>query len=138
LPSAEKRRAVNRSDWVADASAILASLKNEPITTIDPQFLVGALISSVNFSEVAQKLYADGLGDDHIEAALVSMNLRVIPFDDRYALAAARLWMQTRNAGLSLADRACLALGASMGLPVVTADRVWATLDVGPEVILIR
>jgi PIN domain nuclease of toxin-antitoxin system len=129
---------VNRSDWVADASAILASLKNEAITTIDPQFLVGAVISSVNLSEVVQKLYADGLGDDHVEEAIASMDLRVVPFDQRQAVAAARLWMQTRGAGLSLADRACLGLGAGMSLPVVTADRAWATLDLGVEVILIR
>ncbi|HEY1795398.1 MAG TPA: type II toxin-antitoxin system VapC family toxin [Stellaceae bacterium] len=129
---------MNRSDWVADASAILALLKNEAITTIDPQFLVGAVISSVNLSEVVQKLYADGLGDDHVEEAIASMDLRVVPFDQRQAVAAARLWMQTRGAGLSLADRACLGLGAGMSLPVVTADRAWATLDLGVEVILIR
>lgn len=129
---------MNLSDWVADASAILASLKSEPITRINPEFLVGAWISSVNFSEVVQKLIADGLGEDHADDAVASMNLRVVPFDHRQAVAAARLWTQTRSAGLSLADRACLGLAADMALPAVTADRAWTSLDVGVEIVLIR
>ncbi|HEX3884191.1 MAG TPA: type II toxin-antitoxin system VapC family toxin [Stellaceae bacterium] len=129
---------MNRSDWVADASAILASLKSEPITNIDPDLLVGALISSVNLSEVVQKLIADGIGENHVEEAVSSLDLRVIPFDHRQAVAAARLWAHTRTAGLSLADRACIGLGIGTGLPVVTADRVWASLDLGVDVILIR
>ena len=44
----------------------------------------------------------------------------------------------TRAAGLSLGDRACLALAKSQGGLVLTADRVWATLDIGVEIELIR
>jgi PIN domain nuclease of toxin-antitoxin system len=40
--------------------------------------------------------------------------------------------------GLSLADRACLALAKQRGLPVLTADRIWQTLDLGVAVVLIR
>jgi ribonuclease VapC len=52
---------------------------------------------------------------------------------------AAYLRPLTRTAGLSVGDRACLlALGLQLGRPVVIADRVWASLDVGVEVVLIR
>ena len=50
----------------------------------------------------------------------------------------ARLRSVTRGAGLSLGDRACLALGDRLGCPVITADRAWASLDIGIEIVLIR
>ena len=61
-----------------------------------------------------------------------------MPFDEAQARAAARLWSPTRRPGLSFADRACLALGLRLGRPVATADPIWATLDVGAEIVLIR
>ncbi len=54
------------------------------------------------------------------------------------AVAAAELRIPTMAAGLSLGDRACLALGQRMGLPVLTTDRVWQSLDVGVEIRVIR
>ncbi len=50
----------------------------------------------------------------------------------------AKLYPQTRNRGLSLADRACLALALDKGWPVMTADRAWAGLDIDVEVEMIR
>lgn len=40
--------------------------------------------------------------------------------------------------GLSLGDRACLALAAELGIPALTADQTWAGLDIGVKVELIR
>jgi len=62
----------------------------------------------------------------------------VVTFDAESAYAAAMLRDRTRQFGLSLGDRACLALGAARGLPVLTADRSWAELSIGVEVRLIR
>src|SRR5207244_5309656 len=132
-----KRRRVNEGDIVADASAILAALKNEPFSNIDPRRLVGVTISAVNLCEVLSKLHDDGLSDAQADAAVSAMDLGVVPFDGPQARTAARLRSLTRHAGLSLADRACLALGDRLGCPVVTADRVWASLDLGLEIVLI-
>jgi ribonuclease VapC len=129
---------VNEGEIVADASAILAALKNEPFSNLDPQRLVGATVSAVNFCEVLSKLHDDGLDDTQAHAAVSTMDLRVIPFDGPQARAAARLRSLTRHAGLSFGDRACLALGDKLGCSVVTADRVWATLEVGVKIVLIR
>lgn len=123
---------------VADASAILAALKNEPFDKVDPRRLIGASISAVNLCEVLTKLAADGLNEAQADAAVASLDVRVFPFDRQQAGVAARLWTKTRHAGLSLGDRACLALGSRLDCPVVTADRVWATVDIGIDVILIR
>jgi ribonuclease VapC len=129
---------VNSGAIVADASAMLAALKNEPFAHIDPRELVGAAISAVNFCEVLSKLHEDGLSEAQAEAAVSKMDLRVVPFDEPQARIVARLRSMTRHAGLSLGDRACLALGERLGCSVATADRAWASLDIGVEVILIR
>jgi ribonuclease VapC len=129
---------VNEDDIVADASAILAALKNEPFSNVDPRRLVGSTISAVNVCEVLSKLHDDGLTDAQADVAISTMDLRVVPFDGPQAHIAARLRSITQHAGLSLGDRACLALGARLGYPMVTADQVWASLDVGVEIVLIR
>jgi ribonuclease VapC len=129
---------VNEGDIVADASAILAALKNEPFSNVDPRLLVGATVSAVNVCEVLSKLHDDGLNEEQAQAAVAVMDLRVVPFDGIQARTAARLRSMTRHAGLSLGDRACLALADRLGYPVVTADRVWASLEVGIEIIMIR
>ena len=129
---------MNEDDIVADASAILAALKGEPFSNVDPRRLVGSTISAVNVCEVLSKLHDDGLTDAQADAAISTMDLRVVPFDGPQARIAARLRSITRHAGLSLGDRACLALGDRLGYPVVTADRVWASLDVGVEIVPIR
>jgi PIN domain nuclease of toxin-antitoxin system len=45
---------------------------------------------------------------------------------------------KTKQLGLSLADRACLALGASLERPVLTTDRAWERVDVGVDIRVIR
>ena len=129
---------MNEGNIVADASAILAALKNEPFSNVDPRLLVGATVSAVNVCEVLSKLHDDGLNEEQAQAAVAVMDLRVVPFDEIQARTAARLRSMTRHAGLSLGDRACLALADRLGYPVVTADRVWASLEVGIEIIMIR
>ncbi len=129
---------MNDDRIVADASAILAALKREPFAGFDPERLLEASISSVNLCEVLTKLHSDGLTADQAAAALSRLDLRTVAFDDGLAAMAAEFWLQTRRVGLSLGDRACLSLGKRLGCPVVTADRVWASLDLGVTVILIR
>jgi PIN domain nuclease of toxin-antitoxin system len=129
---------VNEEEIVADASAILAALKSQPFSNLDPRRLVGATVSAVNVCEVLSKLHDDGLNDTQAEAAVSNMDLNVVAFDTSQARIAARLRSTTRYAGLSLGDRACLALGLHLGHPVITADRAWASLNIGVEVVVIR
>ena len=129
---------MNDGRIVVDASAILALLKREPFRGFEPRRLVRAHISAVNLSEVFERLYAGGLSEPEADKAVAALDLRVIVFDSAQAQITAKLRAPTRHAGLSLADRACLALGIKLGCPVVTADRVWAGLNVGVEVLLIR
>jgi ribonuclease VapC len=129
---------VNDVDIVADASAVIALLVGEPFTRFDPLQLARASISAVNLSEVLARLQEIGMSESEAATAVAGLSLRVVAFDEPQARAAARLRSATRHAGLSLGDRACLALGQSVGCPVVTADRIWASLAVGVEIVVIR
>ena len=127
------------SSCVLDASALLAVIGGETGWKSVVEHLPNALICSVNLSEVAAKLSErEGLTIDDIHLRLSQYELRVIPFDERLAYAAAALRPTTRQAGLSFGDRACLATAAACNFPALTADRKWATLPINIEVRLIR
>jgi ribonuclease VapC len=129
---------VNDAAIVADASAVIALLVGEAFTRFDPLHLAGAFISAVNLSEVLARLQEIGMPEGEAANAVARLNLQVVAFDEPQARAAARLRSATRRAGLSLGDRACLTLGLRLGHPVVTADRAWASLDLGAKIVLIR
>jgi PIN domain nuclease of toxin-antitoxin system len=128
----------DRGAIVADASAILALLKQEPFGDFDRRRLFGALISAVNLSEVLEKLRSGGLSEAEADRAAAELSLGVVDFDASLARVAAYLRPRTRRAGLSLGDRACLSLALRLGQSVATADRAWASLDIGVEILLIR
>ena len=123
---------------VFDSSAVLAFLGNEPGSDAFAERLPGGMISAVNLAEVASKLSDRGIDNGVVPAILSNLGLRVMPFDETAAYAVSALRQLTRSAGLSLGDRACLALGQILGCPVITGDRSWAGLDVGIEIRLIR
>jgi len=114
--------------YVLDASAVLAFLYQEPGADDIATRINGSLISSVNFSEVLQKAKAEGFDLDEVASLLRAMVKGVVPFDDAMAVDTALLWETTRAVGLSLADRACLALAAAVGGVAVTTDGAWSTL----------
>lgn len=129
---------------VLDASALLAYLRREPGTPVVREALQqGCAISAVNWAEVLSKV-AEG-GEDPAQTVelferggVLGQALIVHLLDDAQALEIARLRPLTREAGLSLGDRACLALAASLALPVLTTDRAWSGLDLDLEVELVR
>jgi ribonuclease VapC len=123
---------------VLDASALLTLLFQEPgATTVAEVIAEGAAVSTVNLSEVAAVLVRHERDADRILRA-VTPQVAVQPFTTEDALAAAALWAQTRATGLSLGDRACLALAQRLVVPVVTADREWAAVKVGVTIQLVR
>lgn len=124
--------------FVLDASALLALLNEEPGSSAVEALLDGAVISSVNWCEAFGKLRARGLEATGITTNMDGTRIEILAFDETDARTAGELTMRTRSAGLSLADRACLALASRLGVPAVTADRAWTTLDVGVEIVCIR
>ena len=76
--------------------------------------------------------------DDEALGALDALALTIYPFDVVQARRAGLLRRQTRQYGLSLGDRACVALAVGLGMPAMTADQAWTELDLEIEVTLIR
>ena len=123
---------------VLDASAMLALLLNEPGRDRVLARIAEARIGLVNHVEVLTRLMRRGEGDAGLSRYRSVAAPLLVPLDEDQAFHAARLLAPTRDFGLSLGDRCCLALGAALGAPVLTADRIWAGIDVGVAIEVIR
>lgn len=123
---------------VLDASALLALLLEEAGADRVAEIADGATISAVNLSEVGARCSDLGIDLDTLFDKMSKMRLIVVPFDRVQSETAAKLRAATRNAGLSLGDRACLALAQIKTMPVLTADRAWQSLDLDLPIELIR
>jgi ribonuclease VapC len=89
-------------------------------------------------AEVATRIARHGMPKDYVEKALDKLPVQTHAFAGKYVLLTGMLIQQTKHLGLSLGDRACLALGIAKNLPVLTADKIWTELRLPVEVRLIR
>jgi PIN domain nuclease of toxin-antitoxin system len=121
---------------VIDASVVLSWLQDEPGSDVAERHLIEGTIGAANWSEVLQKARQHGAQAGLVARLLTSYGLRVADVTLEDAERAAGLWAP--GSPLSLTDRLCLALGARLGLPVVTADAAWRSVRGGPRVILAR
>lgn len=127
------------TDWVVDASALLALLNREPGAERVAAALAGdAAMSAVNLSEVVAKLDDLGRPEAEVRAAIEPLGIVVIGFDAESAYSAGMLRRRTRQSGLSLGDRACLALARELDAPALTADRTWGDLDLDVAIAALR
>jgi PIN domain nuclease of toxin-antitoxin system len=121
-----------------DATALLAAMLQERGAQHVQDRLVDARIGAVNLSEVVAKLQERGVPDDVVEESLAELNLIIVPFDAEQAVMAGKLRRDTRAAGLSLGDRACLALAVMLGAIAITTDSAWRNLTLPVEIELAR
>jgi PIN domain nuclease of toxin-antitoxin system len=113
-------------------------LHGEPGAERVIEALPTAVISAVNLAEVATKLQERGMPDARIRANIEALELSVEPFGGVLAIETGLLRASTRSAGLSLGDRACLALACSLDATALTTDQAWDKLDIGIAVELAR
>ena len=126
------------SRCIVDSSVVLAFLLQEPGQDLAAELLQNCIISSVNLTEIATKLTANDFSEAEIAEDLTHLNLVIIPFDQPQAIATGLLRKTTRHKGLSLGDRACLALALREKLPVYTTDKAWSGLDLGLDIRQLR
>lgn len=126
------------SETVLDASALLALIYGEPGSERVATLARQACMSVVNLSETVAKMIDRGWPQTEAWTSARELVGKVIPFDEAQAQKAAELRTTSRMLGLSLGDRACLALAQSLKLPAVTADQVWKKLRIGVTVEAIR
>lgn len=123
---------------VLDTSAILAFLWREPGADQVAEVVTGASVSTVSLAELVAKLVDRGAQPTDIDQVLSLLPLKIEDFSQEDAIMSGLLRDRTRALGLSLGDRACLALGRRVQQIVYTADKVWETLSEEQEICVIR
>jgi ribonuclease VapC len=123
---------------VLDASAVLAVLFREAgMDAVIPHMRDG-LLSTVNLAEVLEVFVRKDHARHDAVSALADTGMIIVPFSAHHAWLASELLEHARPLGLSFADCACLALALEQEQNVLTGDRLWASLDLGVPVTLIR
>jgi ribonuclease VapC len=103
----------------------------------------GTALSAVNWAEVLSKFSLQGKQPQEVttqlrDLGLLGQAIQIYPVDEEIALMIAEILPSTRSMGLSLGDRACLALALKLNLPALTADKAWINVNTGVSVRLIR
>lgn len=120
--------------YVLDTSALLCILFDEPGSEHVAARLTGALVSAASYSEVIATLVDRGAPAEEIVAIMADLDVEIVPVDRHQAELAGMMHASTRDAGLSISDRACLALALSRCATAVTANRVWTELNLAAKV----
>jgi ribonuclease VapC len=123
---------------VLDSSAVLALLNDEPGADAVAGVLTEAIISTVNVAEVISKLVERGSSLEQAKRALQTIGIQAVDFTVSLAERTGAMRLASRKRGLSLGDRACLALAQQEGIVALTCDRNWLEAIAGVDVRLIR
>jgi len=116
---------------ILDASALLALIQEEPGSNVIKPLLKNSVMSTVNVAEVLTSLQrVNILPEEGLDYISLLIN-EIVDFDVDQAKEAADLYSKVKHKGLSLGDRACLALGLKYKAKIYTADKVWK--DIHPE-----
>lgn len=126
------------AEVVLDASVVLAAILEEPGHESVLELRDAALISAVNVAEAQSRLFDRGFDRASIDASFGLLNMTVVDFDAELAATSADLRASTRVHGLSLGDRACLALAVQREAVALTTDRAWAKLDSDFDIRVVR
>jgi len=124
---------VTETIYALDASAVLCAFFDEPGADVVAARMNGALLSAVSYHEIVAKLVDRQLPPHDIRLIMSQLDVEVVPVDRRQAEIAGLLRAHTRDAGLSLGDRACLALAFDRKATALTADKAWAGLELELE-----
>lgn len=136
--AARRRRARIVADAVLDASALIAFLRREPGSEMVATVLARSCISAVNLAETLGKMVEHGKPLEEAIYQIERLHIAVVAFDEQQARIAASFWQSTRKVGMSLGDRACLALALSTSSPALTTEVEWTKCNLGVEVVKIR
>jgi len=118
-----------KNNIVLDASALLALVQEEQGADVIKPLLKFSVMSTVNIAESLTTLQRTGISPQEALTLISDIIMTILPFDLEQAGIAAELQSKVQHKGLSLGDRACIALGIKLQVPIYTADRVWAQLQ---------
>jgi PIN domain nuclease of toxin-antitoxin system len=121
-----------------DMSAIIALLKKEPGYELLEEVIASSAVSAVNLSELVSVLIRAGIEESEVDEIIKDIVPEIIPFSDDIAVNSGKLIKQTKEFGLSLGDRACVATGIHYNIPIYTTDKVWKRIKAQANIIIIR
>ncbi|MDN5927554.1 MAG: type II toxin-antitoxin system VapC family toxin [Hyphomicrobiales bacterium] len=124
--------------FVIDSSVVLAVLRNEEGSRLAAELALGATMSSVNLAEIVTKCVEFEIDPNDALQYIAGRNINVVEFGFTDGVLAGRLWKAAPKGKLSLGDRACIATAIKLNATIITADRIWAELDLPCKVELIR
>jgi ribonuclease VapC len=126
---------VSAASYVLDSSALLIYVRQEYDWERVESMLPRAVISTVNFAEVLQRMIELGLPYQELQTEIGKHGVRLLDFTPEQARVSAELYPFTQPAGLGLGDRACLGLAQYLNLPAVTKETSWVMLDLPVQII---
>mgnify|MGYP006779033157 FL=1 len=127
------------SKVVLDSSALIALIKNEKGAEVVEPLMGRIVMSAINIAEVAGILIDLGMSIEECKNSIEPFVDLIVPLDLQQAFEIALLKKLTKDKGLSIGDRACIALGTAMNLPIYTADKIWQSLNLkDADIVLIR
>ena len=121
-----------------DTSAMIALLKKEPGYEILEEVIARSAMSAVNLSELVAVLSRNHIKEDEIDEIINDIVPEVIPFSEEIATQTGKLIKHTRDLGLSLGDRACIASGIFHNMTIYTTDKAWIKLKKLADIVIIR
>jgi PIN domain nuclease of toxin-antitoxin system len=124
---------------VLDSSALLALIQNEPGAEIIKPLLNVTVMSTINVAESLTVLQRTNIPTQEALSLINDIVNMIVPFDLEQARHVAELQSHLQHKGLSLGDRACIALGVKLQASIYTADKAWSELKVtSADIKLIR
>ncbi len=123
---------------VLDSSALIALIGEEKGSGVVEKYITNSEISTVNLAEVVSYMIRHGMEKETATSLLKDISIPTVDFDESQAFIAAGLILKTKSKGLSLGDRACLALAMQRNAMVLTGDKVWTELNLDVKIKLIR
>lgn len=124
---------------VFDSSALIALLAKEKGYELVKNHMRDAIISTVNIAEVYKYcIETQKIPLNETRKIIKLLGIKIIDFDDDQAAINADLVSKTKKYGLSLGDRACIALAVIRNHSIITCDKIWQEVDMGVELIMVR
>ncbi|MDG1437117.1 MAG: type II toxin-antitoxin system VapC family toxin [Rickettsiaceae bacterium] len=123
-----------------DTSALIALLKKEPGYKKVDEVVAHSAISSVNLCELVSILAKNSIPENAIDDIINDIVPEIIPFCENLGVKAGKLSSFTKEYGLSLGDKACIATAEYYSMEVYTADKIWAKLEnnISTKITIIR